>query len=162
LNILISHIEPKLLAGQKIWTSISSQETAKLWAPFRRAIREKEGLSPKKFYSIGRYGREMSIESFSIDSFFEKCAAIEIPLAECPVGFEEIKLEGGLYAVFSHRGSVTKFQATLQYFMLSWLPESNYQLDDRSHFETFDETYDPFAEDSVELVHIPIIEKLSS
>jgi AraC family transcriptional regulator len=160
MNILITYIEPQLLSGRKIWTSIASQETSKLWRPFSQSIREKEGLSPAKFYSIGRYGKEMSQGNFTEDSQFEKCAAIIEPISSCPKDFEEIRLEGGLYAVFSHLGSIAKFQSTLQEFILIWLPKSNYRLDDRAHFETFDETYDPFTDDSVELVHIPIIEKV--
>jgi AraC family transcriptional regulator len=162
MNILITSIEPRLLSGQKIWTSMASQETSKLWRPFRQAIREKEGLSPTKFYSIGRYGKEMTRGDFTVDSQFEKCAAITEAISSCPPDFEEIRLEGGLYAAFSHRGSIAKFQSTVHEFMMEWLPKSNYRLDDRAHFETFDETYDPFAEDSVELIHVPIIEKVES
>jgi AraC family transcriptional regulator len=162
MNILITSIEPRLLSGQKIWTSIASQETSKLWRPFRQAIREMVGLSPTKFYSIDRYGKEMTKGDFTVDIQFEKCAAITEEISSCPPGFEEIRLEGGLYAVFSHHGSIAKFQSTLQEFMMNWLPKSNYRLDDRAHFETFDQTYDPFAEDSVELVHIPIIEKVEA
>jgi AraC family transcriptional regulator len=162
MNVLIIHIEPQLLSGQKIRTSIASQETSKLWRPFRQAIREKEGLSPTKFYSIGRYGNKMMNGDFTEDSQFEKCAAITNAISFCPSFFEEIRLEGGLYAVFSHHGSIAKFQVTLQEFMKNWLPKSNYRLDDQAHFETFDETYDPFSEDSVELVHIPVIEKVDA
>lgn len=162
MNILITHIEPQLLSGQKIWTSFASEETSKLWSAFRQAIGEKEGLAPTKFYSIGRYGKEMAQGVFTVDSQFEKCAAIAHSLETCPLGFEEIRLEGGLYAVFTHAGSLTEFQAKLQEFVLDWIPQSKYRLDDRAHFETFDDSYDPFAKDAVELVHIPIIEKLDS
>ena len=160
MDIIVSCIYPQVLSGQKIWTSIASQETTKLWRPFRKAIIDKEGLSPKKYFSIGRYGKEMAYGAFTIDTYFEKSAAITEPLTECPDGFEEIRLEGGLYAIFTHSGPANKFQVTLQNFMMNWLPRSNYGLDARAHFETFDESYDPFDESSLELVHIPIIEKL--
>jgi AraC family transcriptional regulator len=162
LEITILHIEPLVLSGQKIQTCVASQETSKLWRPFRQAIREKAGLFPNKFYSIGRYGKEMTQSSFTIYSPFEKIAAISAPLDSCPEGFEKILLEGGLYAVFKHQGSMTKFQSSLEVFLVNWLPMSKYSLDDRAHFETFDDTYDPLSDDSEEWVHIPIIEKVST
>jgi len=58
VKVLITPIEPQLLSGQKIWTSIASQETPKLWCPFWQAIRKKEGLSPTRLYSIGRYEKK--------------------------------------------------------------------------------------------------------
>jgi len=93
--------------------------------------------------------------NFSIATLFEKCAAIEVDSDRFD-GFEKIGLEGGKYAVFEHSGSVSNFPQTMQKFYQEWLPKSGYELDNRAHFETFDEHYDPFSESSVELIWIPI------
>ncbi len=123
------------------------------------AISAHQDLSPNKFYSISRYGKEIAKESFSVDTNFEKCAAISESLSNCPSSFEKIILDGGLYAVFPLHGKATNFQNVMQDFMINWLAKSAYRLDVRAHFETFDDSYDPFSEDSVELIHIPIIQK---
>lgn len=156
MKILISEIPNKKLFGSSIQTSFAKQETSKLWRPFRAKIAISPFLNPKKFYSIQRYGSEMKIGVLGMDTLFEKIAAFEIEEGEHPEGFEEINLEGGLYAVFEHQGSALDFQKSLQNFLENWLPGSGYELDSRNHFETFDENYDPFSANSVELVWIPI------
>ena len=156
MKILISEIPNKKLFGSSIQTSFAKQETSKLWRPFRAKIANSPFLKPKKFYSIQRYGAEMKMGVLGLDTLFEKCAAIEFLEGENPDGFEEINLEGGLYAVFEHKGSALDFQKSLQNFLENWLPGSGYELDSRNHFETFDENYDPFSANSVELVWIPI------
>lgn len=155
MEVKIKEIPAKELMGKKIITSISKGETSKLWRPFRQLIREQTGPNPSQFFSIHRYGKEMKEGGFTIDTLFEKCAAIE-QSSNRPDGLENIQLEGGVYAVFEHSGSVSKFQNRMQVFYTEWLPISGYCLDDRAHFETFDETYDPFSESSVELIWIPV------
>jgi AraC family transcriptional regulator len=156
MRVQIIDIPAKNLVGKKIITSLAKDETSKLWRPLRQIINESPQLSPKKFYSINRYGKEFKEGDFTIDTFFEKCAAIEGEIKKSPLGLEEIKLEGGLYAVFEHSGPISKFQKSLEDFMINWLPNSGYELDSKAHFETFDESYDPFSESSVELIYIPV------
>lgn len=157
MEILISEIPTKILWGRKIETSFARQETSKLWRPFRTAINLSGKLKPTKFYSIQRYGKELKEGILNLDTDFEKCAAIDFDLEDVPSGFEEIVLEGGVYAVFEHKGSSLDFQHRLHDFIQNWLPKSGYELDVRNHFETFDDKYDPFSENSVELVWIPVI-----
>ncbi|MEN2282741.1 GyrI-like domain-containing protein [Algoriphagus sp. SE2] len=157
MKIIISEIPTKTLYGKRIETSFGKQETSKLWRPFRIAINHSKNLNPTKFYSIQRYGKELKEVALSLDTPFEKCAAIDCKVEEILPDFEEIVLDGGVYAVFEHRGTPLDFQNKLQDFMQNWLPKSGYELDTRNHFETFDEKYDPFSDNSVELVWIPII-----
>lgn len=156
MEVLIRKIPPMILSGKKLETSFSKNETSKLWRPFREVIKEKSNLKPQKYFSISRFGKEMQEGSLVVETVFEKCAAIEMDLVNCPNGFEEIHLEGGEYATVIFIGSIEKFQDMIFNFLQNWLPDSGYELDSRAHFETFDESYDPFSESSVELVWIPI------
>ena len=156
MTLLVLEYPTKKLSGKWILTSIAANENRKLWSPFRKSIKEKAGLNPKCYYSIGRYGAEMKLGTFTTNTVFEKCAAIDEPLANCPEGFEELILEGGLFAVFNHTGTLVDFQITMNQFLEEWLPRSGYQLDSRNHFETFDEQYDPFSPTSVETIYIPL------
>ncbi|WP_296701283.1 GyrI-like domain-containing protein [Algoriphagus sp.] len=157
MEILITEIPTKILKGRTIETSFARQETSKLWKAFRASITQSKKLNPTKFYSIQRYGSELKEGVLNLDTVFEKCAAIDCDLEKIPSDFEEVVLEGGIYAVFEHQGSPLDFQNSLHNFIQKWLPKSGYELDARNHFETFDDKYDPFSENSVELVWIPII-----
>ena len=68
---------------------------------------------------------------------------------------ETFLLEGGLYAVFIHRGSSTD-TSTFHYIFSTWLPKSNYILDSRPHFEVLGEKYKNGDPDSEEEIWIPI------
>lgn len=61
----------------------------------------------------------------------------------------------GLYAVFDYKGSseVHKF---IQYIYTSWLPNSEYKLDHRPHFEVLGEKYKNNDPNSEEEIWIPI------
>lgn len=156
MEIIISEISAKTLRGKRIETSFARQDTSQLWRPFRAAINLSKNLNPTKFYSIQRYGKELHEGTLNLDTVFEKCAAIDCVIEDAPSDFEEVVLEGGVYAVFEHKGSTFEFQNRLQDFIQNWIPKSGYELDTRNHFETFDDKYDPFSDNSVELVWIPI------
>jgi AraC family transcriptional regulator len=61
--------------------------------------------------------------------------------------------------VFIHIGQASTFPKTMQYIFGSWLPESEYTLDSREHFEVLPAQYDPRDPDAREDVWIPIKEK---
>ncbi len=61
-------------------------------------------------------------------------------------------LKGGLYAVFIHKGLPQDFPGTAQYIFGSWLPNSEYELDQREHFELLGSKYktnDPTSKEEV-------------
>jgi len=51
-----------------------------------------------------------------------------------PGGMETFTLEGGKYAVFKYKGLSTD-NSIFQYIFTKWLPNSDFMLDDRPHFE---------------------------
>ena len=66
-----------------------------------------------------------------------------------PEGMKVFELQGGLYAVFTHRGSDP---AIFDYIYGEWLVASDFELDDRPHFEVLDVRYrhsDPEAEEEI-------------
>jgi predicted transcriptional regulator YdeE len=42
--------------------------------------------------------------------------------------------------------------------MQHWLPKSDYVLDLKNHFETYDQGYDQFSSQSVETIYVPLKE----
>lgn len=84
---------------------------------------------------------------------FEKWAAIEVTdFDSVPDGMETFKLAGGLYAVFLYKGAAKDARATFQHIFGTWLPNSEYSLDNRPHFEVLGEKYkndDPASEEDI-------------
>ncbi|NDI33200.1 GyrI-like domain-containing protein [Chengkuizengella sediminis] len=72
---------------------------------------------------------------------------------------EEMKsyvLKGGKYAVIIHNGPASTFLRTLQYILETWLPSSEYELDNREHFERLSQDYSPTDPNATEEVWVPI------
>jgi hypothetical protein len=111
-NLLTLRTEKKLCCIM-MQITVAAQENSKLWRPFREAIQNKSDLAPNLFYSISRYGEKLTKKEFIINAKFIKCEAIEASFSNCPTGFEEMILEGEIYAVFPNRGFVFDFHAPM-------------------------------------------------
>jgi AraC family transcriptional regulator len=150
-----SHAERKLV-GQKLKMSFSSNKTKLLWQsfmPFRGEIRNKIGSD---LFSVEVYTPNF-FENYGPDSEFEKWAAVEVTKFEkIPDGMETLVCPAGLYAVFIHRGPASAGELTYRYIFESWLPNSNYSLDDRPHLAIMGPKYKHEEQDSEEEIWIPI------
>jgi AraC family transcriptional regulator len=69
---------------------------------------------------------------------------------------QEINIDSGLYATFIYKGIAADYPKVFQYVLQQWIPENNYQIDNRPFFEILSEKYKRDAEDSEEEVWIPI------
>jgi AraC family transcriptional regulator len=65
-------------------------------------------------------------------------------------------LANGLYAVFQYKGLSSGSAAFYQYIYSDWIPNSEYQIDNRPHFEVLGEKYKNNDPTSEEEVWIPI------
>jgi AraC family transcriptional regulator len=70
-----------------------------------------------------------------------------------PEGMEVFEMQGGLYAVFTHRGSDP---AIFDHIYGEWLAASDFELDDRPHFEVLDVQYRHSDPDAAEEIWIPV------
>ena len=69
---------------------------------------------------------------FSPTNVFEKWAVVEVSTHnDVPVGMESYSLPGGQYAVFIHNGPASAAPKTMRHIFGKWLPDSEYELDDR-------------------------------
>jgi AraC family transcriptional regulator len=68
---------------------------------------------------------------------------------------ETYVLPGGLYAVFDYKGLNTD-NSIFQYILGTWLPGSDYVLDNRPHFEVLGDKYKNNDPNSEEEIWIPI------
>ena len=108
-------------------------------------------------FSIQIYDDFLDFKEFNSQTEFTKAAMIEVSAVEnIPKNMETRILAGGLYAVFIHKGKANNFPKTAQYIFEQWLPNSDYELDKRAHFELLGAAYNPVDENSEEEVWIPI------
>ena len=73
-----------------------------------------------------------------------------------PDGMETLEIQEGLYAVFNYKGDASGAPAFFDVIYNLWLPNSEYELDNRPQFEILGEKYKNNSPDSEEEVWIPI------
>jgi AraC family transcriptional regulator len=151
-------IHPKKLIGKEIKMSWADNKLAELWGSFMPRRAEIRNSLTGDLISLQIYS-STHFSDFKITNEFEKWAAVEVSDFEnAPPGFETLTLPGGLYAVFHYKGS-SNDASIFQYIFGTWLPNSDYALDNRPHFEILGEKYrnnDPTSEEDI---YIPIKRK---
>ena len=98
--------------------------------------------------------------NFKPTNEFVKWATVEVAdHTNIPKDMEGFTLPGGLYAVFDYKGSSAD-PSIFQYIFGTWLPSSEYALDDRPHFEVLGEKYKNNDPTSEEEIRIPVKRKV--
>lgn len=147
------------LVGQKLQMSMANNRTGQLWSGFAPRIHEiPNRMSTTEKISLQVY-HPSYFSDFNPNAEFEKWATVEVMDFDAfPTGMESFTLHGGLYAVFDYKGSSTD-NRVFQYIFQEWLPNSDYELDDRPHFEVLGERYKNGDPNSEEEIWIPIKSK---
>jgi AraC family transcriptional regulator len=150
---VIITLSPKLLVGHCMEMSLIEDHTSLLWEKF---LPKQRNISPKvsnDFYSLQIYPKGF-FDSIQLHVPFMKWALIEVSKFEnIPSELQTLVLEGGLYAIFNHKGTSTEI---FDYLYTDWIPSSIYQLDDRPHFEVLGKKYKNGDENSEEQIWIPL------
>lgn len=153
----ITTIPEKKLVGMKIRTSLAEKRTFELWSRFKPKVKEISNQKKSGFYSIQLFDEDLEFDHFTPQTFFVKWAAVEVESFDnIPKGLEAYTLPPGKYAVFIHKGLPQSFAETSQYIFGEWLPNSDFELDNRPHFEIMGYDYQPDNPEAEEEVWIPI------
>ena len=157
MHLRIETLPEKRLVGKTLRMCLAKDQTHQLWSGFmpeRNLIQNKVGAD---FLSVQLYDSALNFNDFSPQTEFAKCAMVEVPeFKNIPRGMETLTLVGGLYAVFIHKGKAQDFPKTMKYIFGQWLPSSDYEVDQRAHFEVLGAQYKPNSGESEEEVFIPI------
>lgn len=152
----IQIITEKKLVGRHLEMSLSDNQTFVLWNSFMKEKDKIQNAVGTDLYSMQVYGQGY-FEDFNPTNRFVKWAAVEVSdFDSIPDGMEGYLLQGGLYAVFIHRGGAATGVKTFEYIFKEWLPGSNFVLDDREHFEVLGSKYKEGDASSEEEIWIPI------
>jgi AraC family transcriptional regulator len=103
-------------------------------------------ISLRYFDSIPRFGPEAN-------PAFTYWGGVEV--AAPNKGFEHLEIPVGTYAVFHYKG-LSSDSTVWRYIYSQWLPNSEWALDDRPHFERLGSKYKNDDPTSEEDIYIPI------
>ncbi len=148
----IKHLTEKKLTGKNIVMSLSNNRTVELWKSFMPHRKEIGNAVSSELFSVQVYDSSLDFSTFSPTTTFKKWAAVEVAnFDQVPDHMETFTLPGGLYAVFDYKGLNTD-DSIFRYIFGTWLPNSDYDLDDRPHFEVLGDKYrnnDPMSEEEI-------------
>ncbi len=152
----IETLTAKKLIGKRSIMSLEDNTTGELWRSFMTRRKEIVNIIGTDLYSLQVYDPSY-FENFNPENRFEKWAAIEVnDFNNIPEGMNSMTLNGGLYAVFIYKGTASHGAKAFQYIFETWLPNSEFALDYRPHFEILGETYKNEDPESEEEIWIPI------
>jgi len=150
----IETLTEKKLIGKRTTMSLSNNKTRELWQSFMPRRREISNSLTSEMVSMQVYNQPVDLGN--LDQEFEKWAAVEVSdFGTIPDGMEIITLKGGLYTVFQYKGSSAD-TTIFQFIFGTWLPNSDYVLDNRPRFEILGDKYKNADPNSEEDIWIPI------
>jgi AraC family transcriptional regulator len=159
MNPIIKILPEKKLIGKRMIMSFSNNKTIELWKNFMPRRKEIQNNIGTELYSMQIYSPSFFVK-VDTNKEFEKWAAIEVTNFNIvPDGMEKFTLTAGLYAVFLYKGAASAAAETFQYILGTWLPSSEYVLDNRTHFEILGEKYKNEDPNSEEEIWIPVKKK---
>ena len=145
------------LIGKRINMSFTNNRTRELWQGFMPRRTEIKNSVGSDFYSVEIYNDPAFFRNFNPTKEFEKWAAMRVTdLDSVPKEMEALEIPQGLYAVFNYKGKASEARETYQNIFTKWIPESEYELDNRPHFALMGEKYKHEDPDSEEELWIPI------
>ena len=152
----IENIDEKKLVGKKLIMSYANYTIGQLWGGFMPRRKEITNNVSTDLISMVVY-KPNHFVNFNPENEFVRWAAVEVKdFDNIPNEMEPYILSNGLYAVFQYKGLSSGSAAFYQYIYSDWLPNSEYQLDNRPHFEILGEKYKNDDPTSEEEVWIPI------
>ena len=148
----------KKLVGRRLTMSFANYKIGELWRTFSPRRKEITNNLTNDLISLVIY-KPNHFADFKPTNEFERWAAVEVANFDyIPAEMETFILHGGLYAVFDYKGLNTD-KSIFQYIFETWLPASEYDLDNRPHFEVLGDKYKNNDPKSEEEIWIPIKKK---
>jgi AraC family transcriptional regulator len=140
------------LVGMSI-PGVNSDEVGKLWRSFRQRLFEIERKPDTEdiFYAVIELtGRQWEITYIA-------CVEVVSEESVVPLGMVAKLLPVVTYAVFTHKGTLSRLNDTFQYIYETWLPQSGSVRANCPEFVRYDHRYlGSMNEDSVLDIYIPV------
>ena len=151
----IETLNEKKLIGKRLAMSFANYKISELWRSFTPRRKEITNNLTNDLVSLAVY-KPTYFADFKPTNEFEKWATVEVSnFDNVPSEMETLTLKGGLYAVFDYKGLNTD-DSIYHYIYREWIPNSDYDLDNRPHFEILGKKYKNGDPESEEEIWIPI------
>lgn len=151
----IEYLKEKKLIGKRLTMSLANNKTGELWKRFMPRRKDITNNLTNDLISLAVY-KSTHFADFKPTNEFERWATVEVAnFDNVPNEMETFVLPSGLYAVFDYKGLNTD-NSIFQYILGTWLPNSEYVLDNRPHFEVLGDKYKNNDPNSEEEIWIPI------
>ncbi len=148
-----------MVVGKKLTMSFVDYKVQQLWQSFIPKRKEIKNVIGNELISATVY-KPNHFEDFKPTNEFEKWAGVIVSKQEdVPDEMDVLVIKDGLYAVFDYTGLSTD-DSIYKYIHSEWLPNSEYSLDNRVHFEVLGDKYKNYDPTSEEEIWIPIKTKL--
>ncbi len=147
----------KKLMGKRLRMSLTNDRTYELWHSFMPHRKEIKNNLSNDLFNLKVFDPSYDFQHFNPDAEFEKWAMMEVSdFDSISENMEAFTLPGGLYAIFNHKGGNETAPQTFGYIYFKWLPDSEYEMDSRPHFDLLGKKYKKDDPDSEEEIWIPI------
>lgn len=147
----IKTLNEKKLVGKRLTMSIANNKTGELWRSFMPGRKEITNNLTNDLISLVVY-KPTHFSDFKPTNEFERWATVEVTdFDHVPNEMETFILPKGLYAVFNYKG-LSSDHSIFHHIFGTWLPNSDYFLDNRPHFEVLGDKYkndDPASEEEI-------------
>ena len=148
----------KTLVGKRMTMSLVDNRTGMLWRSFMTSRKQVKHASSDELFAVQVYSNSYFSE-FNPHTLFEKWAAIEVSeVSDLPSDMELLIIPSGLYAVFHYKG-LSSDSTVFEYIYNNWLLNSNFELENRPHFEVLGRKYQNNHPESEEKIWIPVKSK---
>ena len=156
----IASITQKKLVGHSILMSLTDNKTFDLFSGFMPKRKQINNVVSEDIFEVMIYDA-LHFKNFNPNKTFTKWGTLEVSdFDTIPEGMKTLTLENGLYAIFRYKGLPKDFGKLMSYVFMEWLPQSDYILDNRTHFNVLGDAYKNNHPDSEEDVYIPIKQKI--
>lgn len=152
-------LEKKLL-GKSKRMSLMKNTTRELWHWFQSKRPVIKNVVGSDLYSLEVYDSPEHFRNFDPAREFNKWAAVEVnDYDDVSDEIEKLIIPTGLYAVFLHKGPASEGKNTYMYIFQTWLPNSEFVLDNRPHFAVMGAKYKGDSAESEEEIWIPVAKR---
>lgn len=133
-----------------------SEITPQLARQFMPRVKDITARKDNYTLSLQNY-KLFDFKKFNPTETFEKWIGVEVNnFNKVPNGLSTLRIDSGKYLVIDFKGSIAEFIKFWQNIHSTWLPNSEFELDNRPHFEKLPPSYNPMQEENKEEIWIPI------
>lgn len=157
MKIKIKTFPTTKFIGKNLSFTYANYRAFELWRSFMPRRNEIKNTLGTELFNI-----QINPDNFDFNpqTEFIKWAVVSVTDFDfLPDGMQSLIVEEGLYAVFIYKGDQSGIAAFFNSIYTEWLPNSDYELENRPQFEILGEKYKNNSPDSEEEIWIPIKKK---